>query len=78
MKIVLTTIPAVMRRKKIDPKTITTPSRQFSTSQLTLRVTVAATRQIPSTVKKMAFRRRPEIMRFRIPEWPGLSYLRQV
>ena len=41
---------------------MTTPSRQFSTSQLMFSVTAAAIRQMPKTVKKMALRRRPTIM----------------
>ncbi len=52
----------MITRKKIDPKTMSTPSRQFRTSQLTLSVTAAATRQMPRTVNVMAFRCRPEIM----------------
>src|SRR3954466_13530076 len=61
-KIVLMTMPAMITMKKIDPKTMRTPSRQFSTSQLTFSVTAAATRQMPNTVKKMVLRWRPEIM----------------
>ena len=53
---------AMITRKKIDPNTISIPSRQFSTSQLTFRVTAAATRQMPRTVKVIALRFRPEII----------------
>ena len=58
----LTTTPAMMTRKKIEPSAMTTPSRQLMTSQLTLSATATATRQIPKTVKKMARRWRPEII----------------
>ena len=63
-KIVLMTPRAMITRKKIDPNTISIPSRQLSTSQLTFSVTAAATRQAPRTVKVIAFRFRPEIMPF--------------
>ena len=59
---VITIRPAMITKKKIVPKTISIPSRQFSTSQLMFRVTAAATRQMPRTVNVMAFRWRPEIM----------------
>src|SRR5262245_36412437 len=63
-KIVLTTTPAMMTRKKIEPKTIRTPSRQLISSQPMFRVTAAATRQIPRMVKKIALRLRPEIITY--------------
>src|SRR5215468_1871453 len=62
-KIVFTTTPAMMTRKKIDPKTMRTLSRQLMSSQPTFSVTAAATRQIPRMVKKMARRCRPLIIR---------------
>ena len=59
----MSTMPAMMTRKKMNPSTASTPMRQLSSTQLTLSVTAMATRQMPRTVKKMADRRRPEIMK---------------
>jgi predicted anti-sigma-YlaC factor YlaD len=51
----------MMPRKTMETKTIRTPSRRFSTGQLTFRRN-PATKQIPKTVKKMVFRWRPDII----------------
>ncbi len=59
---VFSTMPAMMSRKKMTPRTASTPRCQLRTIQLTLSVTASATRQMPRTVKKMTDRRRPLIM----------------
>src|SRR5262245_19429290 len=66
-KIVFSTMPAMISRKKKTPRIARTPRRQLRTIQLMLRVTASATRQMPRTVKKITDRRRPLIMPHRIP-----------
>jgi hypothetical protein len=61
-KMVFSTIPAMMTRKKMRPRSASTPRFQLITSQPTFSATAMATRQIPRTVKKMTDRRRPLII----------------
>src|SRR3954469_4879777 len=65
-KIVFSTTPAMISRKKMTPRIARTPRRQFRTIQLTFSVTARTTMQMPRTVKKMTDRRRPLIMRQRL------------